>query len=250
MLFRSVTGKPVEVGGSLGREESTGRGVVYCAEEAAKILKISMGPQTSVAVHGFGKVGSIAAREIHALGCKVVAVSDVSGGIYNANGLDIPDCMKWVSQHGVLKGYPKAEPISNEDLLELKVDILLPCAMENVIHKGNADRIKARLISEGANGPITHEAHEVLSKKGITIIPDILANAGGVIVSYFEWVQDISSFFWQENEVNQKLKGVIVQAFNEVHKTATDLKCDMRKAAMARAMQRLERAMLLRGFFP
>ncbi len=245
-----VTGKPVEVGGSLGREEATGRGVVYCAEEGAKLLKIPMNSQTTVAVHGFGKVGSIAAREIQALGARVVAISDVSGGIHNDKGIDIPDAIKHVSQHGSLKGYTKGEPISNEDLLELNVDILLPCAMENVIHKGNAERIKARLVSEGANGPITHEAHDVLSKKGVFIVPDILANAGGVIVSYFEWVQDIASFFWQEDEVNAKLKGLMVKAFHEVHGTAENLKCDMRKAAMARAMLRLEKAMLLRGFFP
>jgi glutamate dehydrogenase (NAD(P)+) len=245
-----VTGKPVEIGGSLGREESTGRGVVFCAEEAAKILRIPMAKETTVAVHGFGKVGSIAAREIAALGSTVVAVSDVSGGIYNRSGLDVVDCMKWVKEKGTLKGYPKAEPISNEDLLELDVDILLPCAMENVIHKGNADKVKAKLISEGANGPITHDAHEVLSKKGIYVVPDILANAGGVIVSYFEWVQDIQSFFWQEREVNEKLKSIIVQAFHEVHDTSARLQCDMRTAAMARAMLRLEKAMLLRGLFP
>jgi glutamate dehydrogenase (NAD(P)+) len=245
-----VTGKPVEIGGSLGREESTGRGVVFCAEEAAKILKIPMAASTTVAVHGFGKVGSIAAREIEALGCKVVAVSDVSGGIYNKAGLDIGACLKWVAQHGVLKGFPGSEPITNEQLLELDVTILLPCAMENVIHKGNADKIRAKLISEGANGPITHEAHEVVSRKGIYVIPDILANAGGVIVSYFEWVQDIQSFFWQEKEVNEKLKSLMVQAFHEVHGTSQRLGCDMRKAAMARAMLRLEKAMLLRGFFP
>lgn len=245
-----VTGKPVEIGGSLGREESTGRGVVICAEEMAKIMKIPMSSATTVAVHGFGKVGSIAAREISALGCKVVAVSDVSGGIYNKAGLDIPDCLAWVAQHGVLKGYPKAEPISNEQLLELDVTILLPSAMENVIHKGNAERIKAKLISEGANGPVTMEAHEILVKKGCVMIPDILANAGGVIVSYFEWVQDIQSFFWHEKEVNDKLKSVIVQAFHEVHQTSQRLNCDMRKAAMARAMLRLEKAMLLRGLFP
>ena len=245
-----VTGKPVEIGGSLGREESTGRGVVYCAEEAAKIMKMTLNAQTTVAVHGFGKVGSIAAREIQALGTRVVAVSDVAGGFYNKNGLDVKDCITWVQQNGSLAGYPKAEPITNDQLLELDVDILLPCAMENVIHKGNADRIKAKLISEGANGPITHDAHEVLSKKGVIIVPDILANAGGVIVSYFEWVQDIQSFFWQEKEVNEKLKGLIVQAFHEVHKTSEQLKCDLRKAAMARAMLRLEKAMLLRGLFP
>lgn len=245
-----ITGKPVEIGGSLGREESTGRGVVYCAEEAAKILKIPMGSNTTVAVHGFGKVGAVAALEMQLLNNKVLAVSDVSGGIYNKAGLDIKDCIKWVQQHGVLKGYPKAEPITNEHLLELDVDILLPCAMENVIHKENAPKIKARLISEGANGPITHDAHEYLSKKGIYIVPDILANAGGVIVSYFEWVQDIASFFWQEKEVNEKLKTVIVQAFHEVEKTSKELNCDMRQAAMARAIRRLERAMLLRGLFP
>jgi glutamate dehydrogenase (NAD(P)+) len=245
-----VTGKPVEIGGSLGREESTGRGVVYCAEEAAKILKIPMGSSTTCAVHGFGKVGSVAALEMQLLGNKVLAVSDVSGGIYNKAGLDIKDCVKWVSQHGVLKGYPKAEPISNEDLLELDVDILLPCAMENVIHTGNAAKIKAKLISEGANGPITHDAHEQLSKRGVYVVPDILANAGGVIVSYFEWVQDIASFFWHEKEVNEKLKTVIVQAFHEVEKTSKELGCDMRQAAMARAIRRLERAMLLRGLFP
>lgn len=245
-----ITGKPVEIGGSLGREESTGRGVVYCAEEAAKILKIPMGSGTTVAVHGFGKVGAVAALEMQLLNNKVLAVSDVSGGIYNKAGLDIKDCIKWVQEHGVLKGYPKAEAITNEDLLELDVDVLLPCAMENVIHKDNAPKIKARLISEGANGPITHEAHEYLSKKGIYIVPDILANAGGVIVSYFEWVQDIASFFWQEKEVNEKLKTVIVQAFHEVEKTSKELGCDMRQAAMARAIRRLERAMLLRGLFP
>jgi glutamate dehydrogenase (NAD(P)+) len=245
-----VTGKPVEVGGSLGREESTGRGVVYCAEEAAKILKIPMNKNTKVAVQGFGKVGGIAAREIAALGTCVVAVSDVSGGFYNKDGLDIVDCLKYSAANGSLKGYPKAETISNEQLLELDVDILLPCAMENVIHKGNANNIKARLISEGANGPITHDAHEILTKKGTYVIPDILANAGGVIVSYFEWVQDIQSFFWHEKEVNEKLKSLMIQAFHEVEGTANRLKCDMRTAAMARAMLRLEKAMLLRGFFP
>jgi glutamate dehydrogenase (NAD(P)+) len=245
-----VTGKPVEIGGSMGREESTGRGVVYCAEEAAKILKIPMSAKTTVAVQGFGKVGGVAARDIAALGNTVVAVSDVSGGIYNREGLDVVDCLKWVRQHGVLKGYPNSEAITNEQLLELDVDILMPCAMEGVVHKGNAANVKARLIVEGANGPINNEAHEIISGNGVYVVPDVLANAGGVIVSYFEWVQDIQSFFWQEKEVNEKLKSIMVQAFNEVHETSQRLKCDMRKAAMARAMLRLEKAMLLRGFFP
>lgn len=245
-----VTGKPVDIGGSLGREESTGRGVVYCAEEMAKILKIPMGPQTTVAVHGFGKVGSIAANEMSELGTKVVAVSDISGGYYNKQGLDIKDCLKHVKQYGSLVGYNKAEKISNEQLLELDVDILLPCAMENVITIKNASKIKARLISEGANGPITNDAHAILVKNGISVVPDILANAGGVIVSYFEWVQDIQSFFWGDEEVNQKLKNVIVKAFHEVYKTSQQYNCDLRAAAVARAMLRLEKAMLLRGLFP
>lgn len=245
-----VTGKPVEIGGSLGREESTGRGVVYCMEEQAKLMKIPMNQQTTVAVQGFGKVGSIAAREAHALGVKVIAVSDVSGGVFNKSGLDIPDCVKYVTQNGSLAGYAKGERITNEQLLELDCDILLPCAMENVIHKENAPRIKAKMISEGANGPITADAHDFLSAKGVQVIPDILANAGGVIVSYFEWVQDIQSFFWHEKEVNEKLKSLMVNAFNEVHQTSTKLKCDLRQAALARAMLRLEKAMLLRGLFP
>lgn len=245
-----VTGKPVEIGGSLGREESTGRGLIFVTAEAAKILKIPMSKNTSVAVHGFGKVGSIAALEIHKLGARVVAVSDVAGGFYNKDGLDIADCIAYSKRNGSLKDYPKAEAISNEALLELDVDILLPCAIENVIHKGNAGKIKAKLIGEGANGPITNEAHAELSKKGIFIIPDILANSGGVIVSYFEWVQDLQSFFWDEDEVNQKLHRHIVKAFEDTYKTGQNLKCDMRAAAMARALQRLERAMLLRGFFP
>ncbi|MCO5142714.1 MAG: Glu/Leu/Phe/Val dehydrogenase [Oligoflexia bacterium] len=245
-----VTGKPIDIGGSLGREDATGRGVVHCAEEAAKILKIPMSSNTKVAVHGFGKVGAVAAREIADLGCTVVAVSDVSGGIYNANGLDIRDCMQWVSTNGSLEGYTKAEKISNEALLELDVEILLPCAMEHVIHEKNADRIRAKLISEGANGPVTHEAHSILVKNGVFVVPDVLANAGGVTVSYFEWVQDIQSFFWHEDEINEKLRSLIVKAFHEVHDTAVRLKCDMRKAAMAKAMLRLEKAMLLRGLFP
>ncbi len=245
-----VTGKPVEVGGSLGREESTGRGVVFCTEEMAKLCNIPINQKTKVAVHGFGKVGSIAAREIAALGATVVAVSDVSGGIYNKNGLDIEDCIRWVAQNGTLKDYDKAERISNAELLELDVDILLPCAMENVITKENADKVKAKLIAEGANGPVTPGAHQILINKGAIVVPDVLANAGGVIVSYFEWVQDIASFFWDEDEVNKRLRKIIVSALHEVHRAALEHKCDHRAAAMVRALKRLERAMLLRGFFP
>lgn len=245
-----VTGKPVEIGGSLGREESTGRGLIYVVAEAAKIMKIPMVKSTTVAVHGFGKVGSVAALEIHNLGARVIAVSDVAGGFYNKEGLDIPDCIAYSRKNGSLKGYPKAEMISNEALLELPVDILLPCAIENVIHKGNASKIKCKLLGEGANGPVTNEAHAELVKNGVFVVPDILANSGGVIVSYFEWVQDLQSFFWDEDEVNKKLHRHIVKAFDDTFKTGQELKCDMRAAAMARAIRRLEKAMLLRGFFP
>ncbi len=244
-----VTGKPVDIGGSLGREESTGRGVVFCAEEMAELSRISL-KNSTVAVHGFGKVGAVAAMEMHQRGVKVVAVSDVSGGVYNKAGLDVPDCMNWVKSHGSLAGYNKGERISNAQLLELDVDVLLPCAMENVVTLENANRVKAKLIVEGANGPLTPEAHEILIRKGAVIVPDILANAGGVIVSYFEWVQDIASFFWDEDEVNKKLKKVIVGALHEVHKTSVELNCDHRTAAMARALRRLQKAMLLRGLFP
>lgn len=245
-----VTGKPVAIGGSLGREESTGRGVVFCAIEMAELCKMPIKKDTTIAVHGFGKVGGVAAKEIAAHGAKVVAVSDVSGAIYNKSGLDIDDCLSWVEKYGSLKDYGKAERISNAELLELDVDVLLPCAMENVITKDNAEKIKAKLIVEGANGPVTTGAHQILLKNGAIVVPDVLANAGGVIVSYFEWVQDIASFFWDEEEVNRRLKKIIIGALHEVHKTSLNYKCDHRAAAMVRALKRLEGAMLLRGFFP
>lgn len=245
-----VTGKPIEIGGSLGREESTSRGLVYCTEEAAKLLKIPLNKDTTVAVQGFGKVGAVAAREMAALGTRVVAVSDVSGGVYDKNGLDIEDCMEWTRIHKSLAGYEKGKRISNEELLALDVDILLPCALDNVINKHNAKEIKAKIIGEGANGPTSSEAHEILMQKNIYVIPDILANSGGVIVSYFEWVQDIQSLFWSAEQVNEQLKSIIVKAFHEVEQTSRKYKCDMRAAAMVRAVDRLERAMLWRGIFP
>jgi glutamate dehydrogenase (NAD(P)+) len=245
-----VTGKPVEIGGSLGREESTSRGLVYCTAEMATQVKIPLGASTRVAVQGFGKVGAIAAREMALLGCKVVAVSDVSTAIFNKNGLDIDDCIEWVKKNKTLKDYTKAEHITNEQLLELEVEILLPCALDGVITKNNANRIKAKLIGEGANGPITSEAHQILVEKGVHVLPDILANSGGVIVSYFEWVQDLQSFFWTEDAVNQQLRSIIIKAFHEVNATAKKYKCDLRAAAMVRACERIEKAMLLRGMFP
>ncbi len=245
-----VTGKPLVIGGSLGREESTGRGLVFCVVEGMKKKNIPASRDTTVAVQGFGKVGLVAAREMAKLGCRVVAVSDVDGGIYKESGLDILSCADYVATNKSLKGYPDADAISNKELLLLDLDILLPCALDGVLTMKNADKVKASIIGEGANGPVTLEAHEVLIKKGVLVIPDILANAGGVMVSYFEWVQDLQSFFWSEDQVNQRLEHLITKAFHEVYETAEKYECDMRAAALVRAVSRLEQAMLLRGVFP
>lgn len=246
-----VTGKPVEIGGSLGRAESTGRGVVYTIMQAADRMNMRLDGSCTVAVHGFGKVGAVAAEEMALLGTKVLAVSDVSGAIYNKNGLNIPDVMKYVAKNKVLKGYPEAELITNEELLALKVDVLIPAAIDGVIHKGNVANIKARLIAEGANGPITADAHKVLVDNGVLIIPDILCNAGGVIVSYFEWVQGLQSFFWSEREVNEKLKDTMVNAFQRVVNCMDKFKTnDMKTAALITGIGRLDTAMRMRGLFP
>ncbi len=246
-----VTGKPIELGGSLGRAESTGRGVVYTIVEAYKKKNQKLDNTTTVAVHGFGKVGAVAAEEMFALNTKIVAVSDVSGGVYNKNGLNIPKLMEYIRVNKVVKGFPESEFISNEDLLTLNVDILIPAAIDGVIHHGNVSKIKAKLIAEGANGPITADAHKVLVDKGVLIIPDVLCNAGGVIVSYFEWVQGLQNFFWSENEVNDQLKTTIINAFNNVWNIMekNNIK-DMKTAALIAGVQRLSKAMLLRGLFP
>jgi len=245
-----VTGKPIEVGGSLGREEATGRGVVYCLIEAAKHLNISLDNKTRVVVQGYGNVGSAAARKIAKIGCTVVAVSDVSGGLYNPNGLDLDDLNAWITKNRLLKGYPEAKAISNEELLELPCEILIPAAMEGQITEKNAGKIQAKIIAEGANGPTTDAADDILAQRGIFVIPDILANGGGVTVSYFEWVQGIQQLFWSEKEVNNKLWDVMSAAFARVLKISLDKKCTMRTAALVAGIDRLSRAMLWRGFFP
>ncbi|HVK61479.1 MAG TPA: Glu/Leu/Phe/Val dehydrogenase [Bdellovibrionales bacterium] len=244
-----VTGKPVEIGGSLGRAGATGLGVVFTAEKALAAMKMKMDGCTMV-IHGFGNVGQHAAIFAHQRGAKILAVSDVSGGIYNPTGLDIPDVVKWVTEHKVVAGYPKADPISNENLLTLKCDVLAPCAMENVIHADNAHKVDTKIVVEGANGPCTGEGARILNEKGILACPDILANGGGVIVSYFEWVQGLQHFFWEEAEVNAKMKQIITGAFDKVWEIKTEKKIDMRTAAMAQAVRRLEKAMLLRGLYP
>lgn len=251
-----VTGKPIEIGGSLGRAESTGRGVVYTVQHAAKYLKDSgkpgprMDETTTVSVHGFGKVGAVAAQEIHQLGTKVVAISDVAGGLYNKNGLNIPDIMKFMSKNRTFVGYPEADAITNDELLATKVDILIPAAIDGVITSENVNKVNAMIIAEGANGPITLTAMKNLEERGVFIIPDILCNAGGVIVSYFEWVQGMQNFFWSEREVNAKLAEVMENAFKKVMDVRSSYNCGMKTAALIAGVDRLNRAMLLRGLFP
>lgn len=245
-----VTGKPIAIGGSLGRSESTGKGVAYCVNFACKKLGVEIGPETTVAIHGFGKVGIPAAEDLYAQGAKIVAVSDVSGGIYSKGGIDLRHAVEWVKSRKFLKDMPGVEPISNEDLLALEVDILIPAAIDGVVTKHNAHNVKAKIIAEGANGPLTREAIDIVSEKGSFLIPDILCNAGGVIVSYFEWVQGIQNFFWDLNEINSRLHSILNKSFEEVYNCSHQYKCDMKKAAFITALKRLNKAMRLRGLFP
>ncbi|USN49051.1 MAG: Glu/Leu/Phe/Val dehydrogenase [Pseudobdellovibrionaceae bacterium] len=241
-----VTGKPVEIGGSQGRDSATGLGVVYIIEKALETRDETINGST-IAIQGFGKVGMHAAIEAHALGAKVVAVSDVSGGLFHPEGLNIPELVAYTKETGAIAGYPNGEPISNQDLIELDVDVLAPCALDGVIHHENVANVKADIIVEGANGPITAEAHEILCEKNLLIVPDILANGGGVVVSYFEWVQDIVWLFWNEDEVRRKLKTIMYRSFDKVWEFAHKNEKDMRLSAMAVSLQRLEVAMKLRG---
>ncbi|MGB0387271.1 MAG: Glu/Leu/Phe/Val family dehydrogenase [Ardenticatenaceae bacterium] len=244
-----VTGKPVEIGGSLGRGTSTGVGVMYCARQAMEKLGMPI-EGSRVVVQGFGNVGSISAREMRNLGAKVLAVSDVSGGIYNPNGLDIDELIQHVRQTGKVIDYAHGEVISNKELFELDCDVLIPAALENQIHVNNADQIKAKLIVEGANGPTTVEADKILRDKGVMIIPDILANAGGVTVSYFEWVQGLQSFFWSEKEIFARLKRIMINAFEDCWAMAEDKQVDLRTAGSILAINRVAQATILRGIYP
>ena len=244
-----VTGKPVSLGGSEGRNEATARGTVYCIIEAARHLGLEL-PKATVAVQGFGNAGSIAARLISEEGSSVVAVSDSTGGIHNPDGLDIPKVIAWKSEHGTVQGFPGATDVSNAEVLEVECDILIPAALENQITAANAGRIKARLVAEAANGPTTPEADEILFKNGKFMIPDILCNAGGVTVSYFEWVQDLNRDHWSEKVVNEKLKEIMVKAFSEVLAVARREQIDMRTAAYLLAVKRVADAMDMRGLYP
>jgi glutamate dehydrogenase (NAD(P)+) len=241
-----VTGKPVEIGGSLGREAATGLGVIYTTQKALETQgkKIT---EARIAIQGFGKVGMHAAIEGYALGAKIVGVSDISGALYHERGINIADLVRYIKENKVVKGFPDAQPINPEELLELDVDVLAPCALEAAIHGGNAARIRAKIIVEGANGPTTHEADEILNARKVMVCPDILANGGGVVVSYFEWVQDIVWLFWSEEEVRNKLKEVMFKAFDKVYAFSKTHNESMRTSAMATSLMRLERAMILRG---
>ena len=244
-----VTGKPVEIGGSLGRNGATGLGVVYVTERALERAGKSIKGIT-VAVQGFGNVGSHAALYAFERGARVVAVSDVDGGIHNGDGINIKELIQYQKTNRTIQGFPGTQKISNSDLLLLNVGVLMPCALEGVINSENADKISAKMIVEGANGPLTNDATKILYKKGVTIVPDIIANGGGVVVSYFEWVQDSMSFFWDEDEVNNRLKGIIIKAFDKAYTMGQEKKVDMRQAAMAVSIDRLQKAMLLRGLYP
>jgi glutamate dehydrogenase (NAD(P)+) len=246
-----VTGKPVELGGSVGRNEATGRGVAVVAAEACKLLGKDIS-KAKVAVQGFGNVGSFSAKILQEeFGAKIVAVSDVSAAYYDPNGINISDLITYRdSNKGLIEGYPKAQRIKHEELFELDVDILVPAALENSITEENADKIKAKLIVEGANGPVTPGADKILHSKGVTIIPDILANAGGVTVSYFEWVQDLQSFFWDLDDVRNKLAKMMRAAFAEVAKTKEKYNTDFRTAAYIVAIDRVAKAVKLRGIYP
>jgi glutamate dehydrogenase (NAD(P)+) len=244
-----VTGKPISLGGSEGRAEATGRGAVVTISEAARHIGLDIIGAT-IAIQGFGNAGSVAATLLDSMGASVVAVSDTQGGIYRAEGLDIKAVKAWKAEHSTVVGFPGAEFVSNADLLELDVDVLVPAALENQITAANAEAIKARIVAEAANGPTTPDADQVLWRKGVFMIPDILCNAGGVTVSYFEWVQDLNRDQWSEEVVNSKLSAIMVRSFSEVVAMAEHEKVDMRTGAYLVAVDRVAQATALRGLYP
>ncbi len=244
-----VTGKPVSIGGSEGRQEATGRGVVDTIQEAAKAIDLDL-HGARVVVQGFGNAGDAAARFIGELGAKVIAVSDSRGGVFNGDGLDLPLVTRHKQETGSVTGTPRTRAISNEELFELDCDILIPAALEGVITERNAPRIRARIVAEAANGPTSPEADDILRQRGVMVIPDILCNAGGVTVSYFEWVQDREEFFWTIDEINARLRRVMVRAFEDVHRTSVEHDIDLRMAAYMLSVSRVAEATLTRGFYP
>src|SRR5579863_395066 len=244
-----VTGKPLSIGGSEGRNDATATGVLFVTRQAALRLGMPL-KGARVSIQGYGNAGSIAARLFHNEGCKVVAVSDTRGGIYNEAGLDPAAVLRYKQERGSVLGFPGAQAVGIQDVLEVPCDVLIPAATEGVITKANADRVQARIVSEAANGPTTPEADAILFKKGTVIIPDILANAGGVTVSYFEWVQDLQSFFWGVEEITRKLEVIMNRAFSAVAEKADQSSCDMRLAANMLAIARVAEATQIRGIYP
>lgn len=245
-----VTGKPIALGGSEGRTEATGRGVVTVMEEAAKLRNLNLG-DARVVVQGFGNVGATAAKLVEESGAKVVGISDALGGIYNPKGLPIQELFhKYAGRDGGIREYKDAEAVSNDALLELPCDVLVPAAIAAQITKDNADKVKAKIVVEGANGPCTPDADHIFDDKGVFLVPDILANSGGVVVSYFEWVQDLQNFFWEENEVNNKLTKIMRNSFAAVEQSMRSHKTDMRAAALIIGVRRVADATMTRGIFP
>jgi glutamate dehydrogenase (NAD(P)+) len=244
-----TTGKPIVLGGSEGRNEATGRGCVFAIESAARVLDLDLATARTV-VQGFGNAGSVAARLMSELGSPIVAVSDSRGGIYNPNGLDLDAVSAHKARTGSVLGFRDGEDVTNEELLVLPTDILIPAALENQITADNVDRIQARLIAEAANGPTTPEADAILYDRGVFVIPDILANAGGVTVSYFEWVQALQAFPWTEHEVNERLRRIMNRAFDAVYDTSSKYGVHMRTAALVRAIDRVAEFTRLRGIYP
>jgi len=244
-----VTGKPVELGGCMGRREATGRGVVYCVLEALQELNLKPGESTAV-VQGFGNVGSVVCQELHQRGVKVIAVGDRYGAIRHPQGLDIPVLLRHVASGKLMKDFPESEPTSSDDLLTTPCTILVPAALERVINLKNAAQLRCRVLAEGANGPTTPEADEILSRSDIFVIPDVLCNAGGVTVSYFEWVQDIQQFLWSEQQVNEKLQELMLRAFRQVRGLAKERSLSMRTAALSLGVNKIAKEKLRRGLFP
>ena len=244
-----VTGKPLVLGGSLGREEGTGRGVFYMVEESTKVIGGKLRGLT-VAIQGFGNVGSIAARLLFEKGCKVIAVSGSKGGIYNKGGINIKNLIQHINENKEIADFQNVNTITNEELLALDCDVLIPAAIEGQINKHNAKGIKAKIIVEGANGPTTPEADKILYGRDVLLIPDILANSGGVIISYFEWVQDLQFYFWKEREIMQRLREIMANIFNSVLSLSREKKVDMRTAAWMLGVSRISEAQKSRGLYP
>jgi glutamate dehydrogenase (NAD(P)+) len=244
-----VTGKPLSIGGSLGRVEATARGCMIATLEALRHR--GMDPKdVKVVVQGYGNAGSISAILLHEQGCTIVAANDTGGGIYNPEGFDPNEVLRHKQETGSVAGFPDTDSVTNEELLELECDVLVPAALENAITGKNADRIKAKIIAEAANGPTSPEADRILESKGVLVIPDILANAGGVTVSYFEWVQDIQAFFWSEDQINSRLKEIMINSFRDVLSTSLEKKISMRLAAQVLAIGRVAEANDTRGLYP